>query len=108
MAQADTGYPARDLRFDLGMANLATPSLTRLGRSSFDMRPPRACQPSKAVESLDLGQVKIPESPGAVQAGPTASVQSHHGDEDSSAAAAAATTTTATIAQSVPPLNRDR
>ena len=99
--QGDAGFPARDLRFDSGMANLATPSPTRLEPFPFDTRPPFACQPSKAVDSLDLGQVEIPESPGAVQASPTASVQSRHSDEDSSAAAAAATT--AAIAQAVPP-----
>ena len=48
-----------------------------------------------------MGQVEIPESPGAVQASPAAGVQSHS-DEDSSAAAAAAATIAA-IAQTVPP-----
>ena len=82
------------------MASLATPSPTRLEPFPNDTRPPWACQPSKAVNSLDLGQVEIPESPGAVQASPAASVQSRHSDEDSSAAAAAATTVA--IAQAVP------
>ena len=100
--QGDAGVPARDLRFDSGMANLATPSPTRLEPFSFDTRPPCACQPSKAVDSLDLGQVEIPESPGAVQASPAASAQNRHSDEDSSAAAAAATTTI-TITQTVSP-----
>ena len=51
------------------------------------------------MESLDLGQVEIPESPGAVQASPAASVQSsRHSDEDSSAAAATAAITQAVSA----------
>ncbi|MCJ1478932.1 hypothetical protein MMC13_007616 [Lambiella insularis] len=101
------GFPARDLQFDSEMGNLAKPSPTTLEPFSFDTRPPRACQPSKAVDSLDLGQVEIPESPGAVQASPTASVRSsRHSDKDSSAAAGAATATAA-ITQAVTRSTRD-
>ncbi len=91
----------RDLRFDSGIADLVTPSPIGLEPFPFDTRPPLACQLSKAVHSLNVGQVEIPEAPGAVQASPAASMQSsRHSDEDSSAAAAAAT---ATITQAVTP-----
>ena len=97
--QGDAGLPARDLRFDSGMAELATPP-TRLDPFPFDTRPRWACQPSEAVDSLDVGQVEIPESPRAIQASLAAGVQSsRHSDEDSSAGA----TATAAIAQAVSP-----
>jgi hypothetical protein len=97
-AQDDAESSSRYQQSDLG-TDPATANPTRPQSSLCGERPPWACPPPKAVNSIDLEQPEIPESSGAIQVCPAISVPScRHSDGDGGGGSAAATAITEAIA----------